>query len=122
MKRNRFFNQNTILAGICLVLCVAIVLGLLPAGNMIQAQPEDPLNDADIQDITALQMGEELSELNTIVVPNGGSAMPSEPKETEPEETTLDRMAAAMEKGFSDIANKAGKASERIPKPVHVGV
>ena len=42
--------------------------------------------------------------------------------ETEPEETTLDRMAAAMGKGFQDIANKAGKASERIQEPVHVGV
>lgn len=40
--------------------------------------------------------------------------------ETEAEETTLDRMAAAMGKGFQDIAKKAGKASERIPEPAGV--
>ena len=124
MNRNRFFNQNTILAGICLVLCVAIVLGLLPAGNMIQAQPEDPLNDADIQDITALQMGEELSELNTIVVPNGGSAMPSEPKETEPEETKPEETKPReepsteidpeeQEKGNEDEGNDDGLQGEQ---------
>ena len=75
-------------AGICLLLSAAIVLGLvLPGTNMEPAEPENPLTDSSVQEISVLSVGENISQLNTIVVPSGGSAPPTEPNETDSEET-----------------------------------
>lgn len=74
--------------GICLLLSAAIALGLvLPGTNMEPAEPENPLTDSSAKEISVLSVGENISQLNTIVVPSGGSAPPTEPNETDSEET-----------------------------------
>ena len=73
--------------GISILLSAAIILSLvLPGINMRQAQPKDPLEDESIREISVLKVGENINELQTIVVPNGGSAAPTEPKEDNSEE------------------------------------
>ena len=81
--------------GLCVVLVLALLASLLlPGGHLKTAQPENPLEDSSIRDITVLKVGDDLSQLNTIVIPSGGSAKPSEeeaeqtdPEETQPEDT-----------------------------------
>ena len=91
MDWRSFLYKGILRGGICILLSAAIILGLvLPGMDMQHAQPEDPLTDDSIQDITVLSVGENISELNTIVVPNGGSTPPTEPNETNPEETDLE--------------------------------
>ena len=85
MNWNSPLFQNIVKAGTCVLLCAAILLGLfLPAANMTQRQPENPLEDESIREITILKVGETAEELNSIVVPNEGSAEATQPKETEP--------------------------------------
>ena len=88
MSRYSFGNKNYIRISVCLVLCAAILLSLfMPAANMIQANPSNPLENEAIREIAVLKVGEEVGDLEHISIPgeNGGSGI--EPEETEPEET-----------------------------------
>ena len=92
MDWKTIIHKGILRGGICILLSAAIVLGLvLPGTNMKPAQPTDPLENESIREISVLKVGENINELQTIVVPNGGSAAPTEPKEesekTDPEET-----------------------------------
>ena len=88
MNWKSILQKGILRGGICFLLSAAIILGLvLPGTNMKQAEPKDPLENESIREITVLKVGENISELQTIVVPNGGSAAPTEPDETNPEET-----------------------------------
>lgn len=92
MDWKSILHKGILRGGICLLLSAAIILGLiLPGTNMKPAQPTDPLENESIREISVLKVGENINELQTIVVPNGGSAAPTEPKEeseeTDPEET-----------------------------------
>ena len=88
MNWKSILQKGLLRGGICILLSTAIILGLvLPGTNMKQAQPENPLEDESIREITVLKVGENISQLQTIVVPNGGSAAPTEPNETNPDET-----------------------------------
>ena len=92
MDWKSILHKGILRGGICFLLSAAIILGLvLPGTNMKPAQPTDPLENESIREISVLKVGENINELQTIVVPNGGSAAPTEPKEeseeTDPEET-----------------------------------
>ena len=92
MDWKAILHKGFLRGGICILLSAAIILGLvLPGTDMKPAQPEDPLEKESIREISVLKVGENINELQTIVVPNGGSAAPTEPKEeseeTDPEET-----------------------------------
>ena len=96
MDWKSILHKGILRGGICFLLSAAIILGLvLPGTNMKPAQPEDPLENESIREISVLKVGENINELQTIVVPNGGSAAPTEPKEeseeTDPEETSQTR-------------------------------
>ena len=88
MNWNSLLQKGLLRGGICILLSVAIVLGLvLPGTNMEAAQPEDPLGEESIREITVLKVGDNLNNMETIVIPSGGSAAPTEPNETNPDET-----------------------------------
>ena len=93
MDWKTILHKGILRGGICILLTAAIVLGLvLPGTNMKPAKPTDPLENESIREISVLKVGENISQLQTIVVPNGGSAAPTEPnednsEETDPEET-----------------------------------
>ena len=81
-------HKGILRGGICILLSAAMILGLiLPGTNMKPAQPENPLENESIREISVRKVGDKINELQTIVVPNGGSAAPTEPKEDESEET-----------------------------------
>ena len=83
-------NQKKLLqTAMCMVLCTAMMLGLLlPAADMTHAQPANPFENESIREISILQVGENVSELDDIVVPNEDSVAPSEPEQTQPPEET----------------------------------
>ena len=92
MDWKSILQKGILRGGICMLLSAAIVMSLvLPGTNMKPAQPADPLEQESIREISVLKVGDNINELQTIVVPNGGSAAPTEPKEeseeTDPEET-----------------------------------
>ena len=88
MNWNSLSHKNILLSGLSLLLCAAIVLGLImPAANMHQREPLNPLDNEGIREITILKVGDDVSDLDDIVVPNEDSAAPTEPEETRPEET-----------------------------------
>ena len=87
MNWKAILYKGILRGGICVLLSAAIVLGLvLPGTNMKPAQPKDPLENESIREISVLKVGENINELQTIVVPNGGSAAPTEPNEEQSEE------------------------------------
>ena len=87
MTHTSFSHKNTVRVAIGVVLAAAILLGLLlPAADMVRHKPENPLQDDTIRDITVLQVGEDETEQDSIVVPNGGSAAPEEPDEEDPDQ------------------------------------
>ena len=93
MKWKPFLHKNIRQTGICVLLCAAILLGLLlPSCDLVEHRPENPLADAAIADITVLNVGENVSELSSIVIPNGGSDSPTEPDETTPENLQPEQM------------------------------
>lgn len=88
MDWKAILHKGALRGGICFLLTAAIIMGLvLPGVNMEPAQPKDPLENESIREISVLKVGENISELQTIVVPNGGSAAPTEPEEPNSEET-----------------------------------
>lgn len=88
MDWNSFLKKGLLQSGICLVLAAAMVLSLaLPGLDLEKTQPQNPLEDESIREINVLNVGENITQLNTIVVPSGGSAAPTEPKDENPEET-----------------------------------
>ena len=89
MNWNWLFNKGMLRGLICLILILALVAGLcLPGLNMQISQPEDPLDAQQILDISVLEVSENISSLNPVVVPVGGSAQPTEPQEQEPDSET----------------------------------
>lgn len=89
MNWNWLFNRGLVQGLICLILIIALVAGLcLPGLNMQTVRPEDPLDAQQILDISVLEVSENISSLNPVVVPTGGSAQPTEPEEQEPESDT----------------------------------
>ena len=126
MNLKFFLHNNLWRAGVCLLLCVAIPLSLLlPVSDMTHAHPENPFRNEAVQDITMLQMGENASDLDSIVVPDENGVQPSEPQgndsaetppqetnppETEPEES---RMEETMpDQGDQDEGNDDGSQGE----------
>lgn len=88
MDWKTILHKGILRGGICILLSAAMILGLvLPGTNMKPARPEDPLENESIREISVLKVGENINELQTIVVPNGGSAAPTEPNEEESEQT-----------------------------------
>ena len=83
-------NQKHLLqTALCMVLCAAMMLGLLLlAADMTHAQPHNPFENEAVREISILKVGENVSELDDIVVPNEDSVAPSEPEETQPSEAT----------------------------------
>lgn len=88
MKKRRVLKKSALQSGLCLLLSAVTVLTLvLPGVDMQRAEPADPLAMQTIEEIEVLNVGENISQMNTIVVPSGGSAPPTEPIEESPEET-----------------------------------
>lgn len=70
------------------MLIAAILLGLwLPGTGLKEAQPDDPLQGESVREITALKLGENGQQLNTVSVPDGGQSGSAEPR---PEENRPD--------------------------------
>ena len=89
MKRNWFLNKRMLQGLVCLILILSLVVALwFPGLHMQTVQPEDPLAAQQILDISVLEVSENISSLNSVVVPVGGSAKPTEPELQEPEEET----------------------------------
>ena len=89
MNWNSSLHKNILQSGICILLCAAILLGLLlPGIHMPHSQPESPLDHEAIREITILKVGDDVEELDDIVVPNEDHVAPTEPEETEPLEET----------------------------------
>ena len=88
MNWNQILQNNTFRCGVSLLLCAALLMGLfLPVKDMTHARPENPLDQGAIREITVLKVGENVSDLNSIVVPGEGSGTSTEPPETEPPQT-----------------------------------
>ena len=74
---------------VCVVLSASIVAGIcLPAGNMAHSQPNNPLENESIREISILKVGDDVSDLEELVAPNEDSVAPTEQEETEPPEAT----------------------------------
>lgn len=88
MDWNSFIQSKYLRGGLCALLIAAILLGLwLPGTGLKEAQPDDPLQGESVREITALKLGENEQQLNTVSVPDGGQSGSAEPR---PEETRPD--------------------------------
>ena len=88
MDWNSFIQSKYLRGGLCALLIAAILLGLwLPGTGLKEAQPDDPLQGESVREITALKLGENGQQLNTVSVPDGGQSGPTEPR---PEENRPD--------------------------------
>lgn len=86
MDWNASLRKGLARTAICLLLIAGILLGLgLPGITLKEAKPEAPVEEMGIREIAPLQVGEALSQVNTISVPTGGSAAPTQPQEPDPE-------------------------------------
>ena len=89
MNFKLLIHKNILQSGICILLCVAMLLGLiLPGIDMLRSEPRNPLENETIREISILKVGDDVSDLDDIVVPNQDSVKPTEPDETEPQEET----------------------------------
>ena len=91
MNWNSILHSRRVRAGLCVLLIIAIVLGLcLPGLRLETAAPENPLTGAPVRDITVLQLGEHTDDANSGGTSAGDSTQPEDmdPPETEPVETT----------------------------------
>ena len=107
MDWNALFHSKYLRGGLCAVLIAAILLGLwLPGTGLKEAQPDDPLQGEGVREITMLELGENLQQLSSIVVPSGGQTKSTEPNddisETRPEETQPDSSADDGSDGQED--------------------
>ena len=101
------------------MLIAAILLGLwLPGTGLKEAQPDDPLEGEGVREITVLELGENIQQLNTIVVPSGGQTKSTEPNddvgETRPEETQPDSSTDDGRDGQED-GNQGADGGEITP-------
>ncbi len=101
------------------MLIAAILLGLwLPGTGLKEAQPDDPLEGEGVREITVLELGENIQQLNTIVVPSGGQTKSMEPNddvgETRPEETQPDSSTDDGRDGQED-GNQGADGGEITP-------
>lgn len=88
MDWNSFIQSKYLRGGLCALLIAAILLGLwLPGTGLKEAQPDDPLQGESVREITALKLGENGQQLNTVSVPDGGQSGTAEPR---PEENRPD--------------------------------
>lgn len=88
MDWNSFIQSKYLRGGLCALLIAAILLGLwLPGTGLKEAQPNDPLQGESVREITALKLGENGQQLNTVSVPDGGQSGTAEPR---PEENRPD--------------------------------
>lgn len=92
-RRIRLIQKTGLRSGLCVLLSLMTVGTLiLPGVQMHTEQPVSPVSGQVLEEIQALSVGENISQVNTIVVPSGGSAPPTEPiedvlDETDPEQT-----------------------------------
>ena len=85
MDWNSFIQSKYLRGGLCALLIAAILLGLwLPGTGLKEAQPDDPLQGESVREITALKLGENGQQLNTVSVPDGGQSGSTEPRPEEP--------------------------------------
>lgn len=81
---------------ICLLLALLVVVGMaLPGVTMERQEPEDPLADTPVQEVTLLQVGEELLQDSPIRIPSQerspeAETLPPETEETQPEDQQQD--------------------------------
>ena len=88
MDWNSFLHSKKVKAGLCLLLILAILLGLFyPGIALTTVKPQNPLEDEKISGITELQMGENKEDPNLGENSNDDLTEPTQPDETEPEET-----------------------------------
>ena len=88
MNWNSLIHKNILQSGICILLCVAILLGLfLPGADMTRALLENPLENEAIREISILEVGESFDQFEDIAVPDEGSEVPTEPEESQPQES-----------------------------------
>jgi len=88
MKKRKILRKGLLRAGLSLLLSAMTVLTLVvPGVHMDAAQPENPVGQQTVEEIEALNLGENISQMNTIVVPSGGSAPPTEPMEPDDRES-----------------------------------
>lgn len=83
-------HTKLIQTALSLLLCAALILGLwLPGVELAQKEPEDPLTEESVREISVLKFGEQSGEMNTVKLISGGAASESEDgeEEEEPENT-----------------------------------
>ena len=72
MDWNSFFHSKYMRGGLCALLIAAILLGLwLPGMGLKEVQPENPLEEESVREITVLKLGETVQKLNTTEEPGG---------------------------------------------------
>lgn len=111
MNWNSFLHSGSFRGGLCALLIAAILLGLwLPGSGLKAAEPENPLADEGIREITVLKMGENVSRLDSAEPEDGGQTTPAQgntpntetkPEDTrkEPEKTSDDTGSDGQEEG-----------------------
>ena len=71
MNIKSLLHKNILQPGICFLLCGAILLGLLlPGTDMLHSEPHNPLENEAIREISILKVGDDVNDLEEIVVPN----------------------------------------------------
>ena len=100
MNWNSILHSKKAKAGLCFMLILAIMLGLCDPGiGRRTLQPQNPLVDEKISEITQLQMGENGENPNphesaeNMTEPEGTQPKESEPEQTEPDETNPNETA-----------------------------
>ena len=89
MNWNSLLHKNIWQTGICILLCAAMLLGLvLPGMDMTHSHPDNPLENEAIREISVLKISDNAEELDNIVVPNRDRVKPTEPEEAEQSEET----------------------------------
>lgn len=103
MEQNGLLHSSVFRGGLCLLLVAAMLAGLFLPGNGVKIlEPEDPLQQESVREISALKLGEDLVSLSTIAVPSGGGGYSREPEETnpqEPEESEPDPLKGQQQEG-----------------------
>lgn len=90
MNRKWKDKSGWIRGGVSALLLLAILLGICaPAGRLQAKSVENPLEDESIREITVLEVGETLENLNPILVPDKGTTGdPVQTGQTKPKDTT----------------------------------